>query len=158
MNDLFDVLAEPLRREILVHLRKAAPGDLAVGDLVGLIGSTQPTASKHLKVLREAGLVSVREEGQHRFYRVNAGPLAAIESWVSSVSDGARTAPASPRTTATARTDAAESGLRKPGDPVVRILPEVDVAEVGRAVGWIAADLAARAAALLRPSRPSKSR
>lgn len=136
MNDIFDVLAEPLRRDILVHLRNAAPSDMAVGDIVALIGSTQPTVSKHLKVLREAGLVSVREEGQHRFYRVNPEPLAIVEGWVSVMSD----TPASPAS----------------GPP--RVLPETDLAGLGRSLGWIAADIVARASSIIGNRRPPKSR
>ena len=87
MDDIFTVLAEPIRREILVRLRNVAPGDLSVGDLVASIGQSQPTVSKHLKVLRETGLVAVREEGQHRFYRLNPEPLASVEGWVLSMND-----------------------------------------------------------------------
>lgn len=136
MNDIFDVLAEPLRRDILVHLRNAAPGDLAVGDVVSLIGSTQPTVSKHLKVLRDAGLVTVREDGQHRFYRVNPEPLAIVEGWVSVMND----APAASV------------------DSVPRVLPEADLAGLGRSLGWIAGDIVARASALVGNPRAPKSR
>lgn len=136
MNDIFDVLAEPLRRDILVHLRNAAPRDMAVGDIVGLIGSTQPTVSKHLKVLREAGLVRVREDGQHRFYRVNPEPLAIVEGWVSVMND--TPAPAA--------------------DSPTRVLPETDLAGLGRSLGWIAADIVARASSIIGNRRPPKSR
>ena len=136
MNDIFDVLAEPLRRDILVHLRNAAPGDLAVGDVVSLIGSTQPTVSKHLKVLRDAGLVTVREDGQHRYYRVNPEPLAIVEGWVAVMND----APA------------------LLSDPPARVLPEADLVGLGRSLGWIAADMVARASALVANVRTPKSR
>ena len=136
MNDIFDVLAEPLRRDILVHLRNAAPGDLAVGDVVSLIGSTQPTVSKHLKVLREAGLVSVREDGQHRYYRVNPEPLAIVEGWVSVMNDAPVTV----------------------DEPPARVLPEADLAGLGRSIGWIAGDIVARASALVGNRRSPKSR
>lgn len=136
MNDIFDVLAEPLRRDILVHLRNAAPRDMAVGDIVALIGSTQPTVSKHLKVLREAGLVRVREDGQHRFYRVNPEPLAIVEGWVSVMNDTPE--PAADRPT--------------------RILPETDVAGLGRSLGWIAADIVSRVTSIIGNGRPPKSR
>ncbi len=136
MNDIFDVLAEPQRRDILVHLRNAAPGDLSVGDVVSLIGSTQPTVSKHLKVLREAGLVTVREDGQHRFYRVNPEPLAIVEGWVAVMNDAPAPLPAGP----------------------TRILPDVDVAGLGRSLGWIAADILARASALTGNVQTPKSR
>jgi DNA-binding transcriptional ArsR family regulator len=49
---------------------------------VGELSVTQPTVSKHLKVLRDVGLVTVREEGQHRFYRLNAEPLEEVDDWL----------------------------------------------------------------------------
>ena len=57
-------------------------GELSVSDIVGHLGLSQPTVSKHLKVLREAGLVTVREVGQHRFYRLEYSPLEEIEDWL----------------------------------------------------------------------------
>ena len=57
-------------------------GELSVSDIVGHLGLSQPTVSKHLKVLREAGLVAVREDGQHRFYRLEYSPLEEIEDWL----------------------------------------------------------------------------
>jgi ArsR family transcriptional regulator len=127
MNDIFDVLADPIRREILVRLRNAAPGDLAVGDVVTALKLTQPTVSKHLKVLRDAGLVSVREEGQHRFYRLNPEPLAIVDGWVSAMSsDNA------------AHRDVDSS--RPKADPAVtEFVSEIDFAGAGRAVGAAAA-------------------
>ena len=53
-----------------------------MSDIVGNLGLSQPTVSKHLKVLRESGLVSVREEGQHRYYHLDYAPLEAIEDWL----------------------------------------------------------------------------
>jgi ArsR family transcriptional regulator, arsenate/arsenite/antimonite-responsive transcriptional repressor len=88
MADIFDVIADPTRREILRVLldRHAdgahAAGEISVSEIVATLELSQPTVSKHLKVLREAGLVSVREEGQHRYYRLDAGPLEAVEDWV----------------------------------------------------------------------------
>lgn len=81
MADIFDVIADDTRRSILRHLLEH--GETAVGDVVTALGTTQPTASKHLTVLREAGLVTVREEGRHRLYRVRAEPLEGVESWLS---------------------------------------------------------------------------
>lgn len=81
MADIFDVIADPTRRELLARLRDAR-GELSVSELVGSLELNQPTVSKHLKVLREAGLVSVREDGQHRFYKLDRAPLGELESWL----------------------------------------------------------------------------
>ncbi len=86
MTDIFDVLSDPTRRDLLARLRDASAaddGELSVGTLVEQTGLSQPTVSKHLKVLRDQGLVSVREEAQHRFYRLDAAPLAAVTAWLS---------------------------------------------------------------------------
>ncbi|WP_285114420.1 metalloregulator ArsR/SmtB family transcription factor [Leifsonia sp. fls2-241-R2A-40a] len=88
MADIFDVIADPTRREILRVLLDRnsdavhSVGEISVSEIVATLELSQPTVSKHLKVLREAGLVSVREEGQHRYYRLDAGPLEAVEDWV----------------------------------------------------------------------------
>ncbi|TXK18604.1 helix-turn-helix transcriptional regulator [Homoserinibacter sp. GY 40078] len=86
MADIFDVLADGTRREILRQLLETR-GELAVGDLVSELGVAQPTVSKHLKVLREHGLVGVREEGQHRYYHLDASPLEEIEVWLEPFTD-----------------------------------------------------------------------
>jgi DNA-binding transcriptional ArsR family regulator len=75
----FEVLAEPTRRRILDLLREE---ERPVGDLVGRLELSQPGVSKHLKVLRDAGLVEVRQDAQRRLYRVRAEPLAEIEAWL----------------------------------------------------------------------------
>lgn len=75
----FEAIAEPNRRRLLELLRS---GEWAAGDLVKATGLSQPGASKHLKQLREAGLVSVRAEGQKRLYRLEAGELAALDCWL----------------------------------------------------------------------------
>ena len=62
--------------------RDASAGEISVGDLVERLGLSQPTVSKHLKVLRDHGLVSVREDGQHRYYRLDPGPLEELEDWL----------------------------------------------------------------------------
>ena len=77
--DAFNAVAEPRRREILDLL---AGGERPVNDLVALLGLAQPLVSKHLRVLREVGLVEVREDGRQRMYRLNAGPLKPIYDWV----------------------------------------------------------------------------
>ncbi|MCR1163102.1 MULTISPECIES: ArsR/SmtB family transcription factor [Micrococcaceae] len=78
-DDVFAVIAEATRRDILVSLRS---GDKAVGELVEELAASQPTISKHLKVLREADLVSMRAQGQKRFYALNPKPLAGVVSWL----------------------------------------------------------------------------
>ena len=77
--DAFNAVAEPRRREILDLL---AGGERPVNDLVALLGLAQPLVSKHLRVLREVGLVEVRGDGRQRVYRLNAGPLKPIYDWV----------------------------------------------------------------------------
>ena len=76
---LFEVVAEPRRRRILDLLRD---GERPVGDLVGALGLSQPAVSKHLRVLREAGLVDVRVDAQRRLYRLRAEPLRALDEWL----------------------------------------------------------------------------
>ena len=78
-TDAFNAVAEPRRRQILDVL---ASGELPVNDLVAQLGLAQPQVSKHLRVLREVGLVDVREEGRQRMYRLNGGPLKPIHDWV----------------------------------------------------------------------------
>jgi DNA-binding transcriptional ArsR family regulator len=75
----FEVLAEPRRRQILDLLRG---GERPVGELVEMLTLTQPTVSKHLRVLREAGLVEVRHDAQRRWYRLRPEPLVEIDSWL----------------------------------------------------------------------------
>ncbi|MFT4234531.1 MAG: metalloregulator ArsR/SmtB family transcription factor [Microbacterium sp.] len=85
MADIFDVIADSTRRDILLHLlRRSSEGrdGTSVSEIVGELSVSQPTVSKHLKVLREAGLVAVREEGQHRFYTLSPEPLEQIDDWV----------------------------------------------------------------------------
>lgn len=77
--DAFNAVAEARRRQILDVL---ASGERAVNDLVRLLGVAQPHVSKHLRVLREVGLVEVRELGRQRMYRLNGQPLKPIHDWV----------------------------------------------------------------------------
>lgn len=90
MSDVFDVLADRTRRDIvqLLHTPQQGSTELSVGALVEALGMTQPTVSKHLKVLREAGLVSVREDGQHRYYRLDPIPLQNVEKWLVGLTGG----------------------------------------------------------------------
>jgi DNA-binding transcriptional ArsR family regulator len=78
-TDAFNAVAEPRRRQI-VHL--LAEGECAVNDLVRELGVAQPQVSKHLRVLREVGVVDVREEGRRRLYRLNGPALKPIHDWV----------------------------------------------------------------------------
>src|SRR3954470_11922796 len=75
----FAVLAEPTRRDILDLLRD---GERPVGDLVQRLHVSQPAVSKHLRVLREAGLVEVRPDAQRRLYRLRPEPLAELDEWL----------------------------------------------------------------------------
>jgi DNA-binding transcriptional ArsR family regulator len=75
----FELVAEPTRRRILDLLRlRARP----VGELVKLLGLSQPGVSKHLRLLREAGLVQVRRDGQRRWYELDPEPLAEVDAWL----------------------------------------------------------------------------
>jgi DNA-binding transcriptional ArsR family regulator len=79
MATTFTVLAEPARRRILdLLLEKPRP----VGELTERLGLTQPGTSKHLRVLREAGLVQVRPDAQRRVYELSPAPLAEIDAWL----------------------------------------------------------------------------
>jgi DNA-binding transcriptional ArsR family regulator len=75
----YAALADPSRRRILDLLRSH---ERSVGELVGRLELSQPGVSKHLKVLREAGLVDVRAEGKLRWYGLTAGPLADVAGWL----------------------------------------------------------------------------
>lgn len=75
----FAVLAEPARRDILDLLRE---GERPVGDLVDHLRLSQPAVSKHLRVLREAGLVDVRPDAQRRLYSLRAEGLAEVDEWL----------------------------------------------------------------------------
>lgn len=79
-TDAFNAVAEPRRRQILDVL---ASGERRVSDLVGLLAIPQPQVSKHLRVLREVGLVRAREEGRERIYRLDGRALQPIHDWVS---------------------------------------------------------------------------
>jgi ArsR family transcriptional regulator, arsenate/arsenite/antimonite-responsive transcriptional repressor len=94
MADIFDVVADATRRDLLARLLDlardpgSARGEISVGELVSATGISQPTVSKHLKVLREHGLVRVREEGQHRYYRLDPAPLREVDEWVAPFAEG----------------------------------------------------------------------
>lgn len=103
MEPVFDVLAEPSRRAILQLLIR---GERSVGDLERKLNRPQPSISKHLRVLREAGLVESRTEAQKRVYRVRPEPLVELDRWLEPF-----------RRLWTTRLDALESHLdRMPGE------------------------------------------
>ncbi|ETK34934.1 ArsR/SmtB family transcription factor [Microbispora sp. ATCC PTA-5024] len=79
MSSTFDVLAEPTRRRILDLLLERPR---MVGELTERLGLTQPGTSKHLRVLRDAGLVRVRHDAQRRWYELRPEPLAEIDAWL----------------------------------------------------------------------------
>jgi DNA-binding transcriptional ArsR family regulator len=79
MAATFEVLAERSRRHILDLLLERPR---SVGELVELLGLSQPGTSKHLRVLREAGLVRVRRDAQRRWYELRAEPLTEIDAWL----------------------------------------------------------------------------
>lgn len=79
MPSTWAALADPHRRAMLELLRESPR---AVGELVAITGLTQPGTSKHLRVLRDAGLVHTRTEAQRRIYALDPGPLAELDAWL----------------------------------------------------------------------------
>lgn len=79
-SDVFNAVAEPRRREILMYL---ADRERPVNDIVVAIGTDQPTISKHLGVLRKVGLVRVRRDGRHKYYRTNADGIRPLHDFAS---------------------------------------------------------------------------
>ena len=79
MLTTFEVLAQPIRRSMLDRLRD---GEQLVSELANSLGLTQPLTSKHLRVLRDAGLVSVRVDGPRRWYGLRVEPLAEVDDWL----------------------------------------------------------------------------
>jgi DNA-binding transcriptional ArsR family regulator len=77
--DAFNAVAEPRRRQILDAI---AAGERSVNDLVALLSLPQPVISKHLRVLRDVGLVTARDEGRQRLYRLNGSALKPVYDWV----------------------------------------------------------------------------
>jgi DNA-binding transcriptional ArsR family regulator len=76
---LFEILAEPTRRRVLDLLREQ---ERTVGELVGALEMSQPAVSKHLRVLRDAGLVEARVDAQRRIYSLRPEPLADVDAWL----------------------------------------------------------------------------
>ena len=79
-SDAYNAVAEPRRRDILNYL---ALQERPVGDIVASLGFEQPSVSKHLRVLRDVGLVHVRREGRQMFYRTNAEAIRPLHEWTS---------------------------------------------------------------------------
>ena len=79
--DPFNAVAEPKRRRVLELLADSEQGEMPVNDIVDSLRWPQPMVSKHLGVLREVGLVSVREDGRQRYYRINGEVLKPIYDW-----------------------------------------------------------------------------
>jgi DNA-binding transcriptional ArsR family regulator len=77
--DVLTALAEPSRRRIVDELRRT---ESSVGDLVVALRMSQPAVSKHLRVLREAGVVSARTAAQQRIYRLEPGPFRELDAWL----------------------------------------------------------------------------
>lgn len=77
-SDVFNAVAEPRRREILSLL---VVKELPVGEIVAVLRLDQPSVSKHLRVLRDVGLVHVRRNGRHKFYRTNAQAIRPLHEW-----------------------------------------------------------------------------
>lgn len=136
MADIFDVLSDGTRRRLLRVLldRSGSGGDVSVGQLVTELDLSQPTVSKHLKVLREHGLVAVREEGQHRYYRIDAEPLAELEEWLAPFR-GTRSAPA-PAPEADASPPAEDPSA--PGPSVLWSMATASAEATGRAAASVA--------------------
>lgn len=79
-SDVFNAIAEPRRRDILECLRA---GERPVAEIVAAVGLPQPSVSKHLRVLRDVGLVDVRPEGRQVFYRANPDGIRTVHEWAS---------------------------------------------------------------------------
>ena len=130
-DDVFAVIAEATRRDILVSLRA---GDKAVGELVEELDASQPTISKHLKVLREAQLVSMRAQGQKRYYALNPKPLEGIVSWLETFDVGPAAAAKSPAAPGTEAGSQRNVATPVPGDAAVAAVLARDDAELSPAV------------------------
>ena len=103
---VLEVIAEPTRRRILDAVRD---GERSVGELVEAVGMHQPGVSRHLKVLRDAGLVEVRRDAQRRLYRLRPEPLMELDAWLEPY-----------RAQWAARLDSLERHLRRTASPTPR--------------------------------------
>ena len=84
MSDLFAVLADPTRRRLVEVLHK---GDQSVNELVAAVEIAQPGVSRHLRILNEAGLVTVRPSGQQRFYSLRRQPFRELAEWMRRIAE-----------------------------------------------------------------------
>jgi DNA-binding transcriptional ArsR family regulator len=148
-DDVFTVISDGTRRQLLDALRE---GDRSVGELVEALGVSQPTVSKHLKVLREAGLATMRAEGQRRYYSVSPEPLGHAARWLAAFAAGATASvPATTPEPATTPVPATE-----PAPAVVpTVLPAVTAATPARETASILAPAVAPAVAPAIASTPA---
>lgn len=167
MADIFDVVADATRRELLrvlleQHLASdSSGGGISVGQIVTKLNISQPTVSKHLKVLRDVGLVTVREGGQHRYYSIDSSPLEQVEDWLIPflASDAVGAAESVPVDDAGPAVYSAWAGAQLPA-PLRRVAERLPQAgEAGAAVGRAAADVSHRVLSPLkkRLSKQSES-
>jgi len=166
-DDVFTVISDGTRRQLLDALRE---GDRSVGELVEALGVSQPTVSKHLKVLREAGLATMRAEGQRRYYSVSPEPLDHAARWLAAFAAGGPTpapaaaepAPAAVPAAAAAVPDAVSvlapavasaPTVPAPGVPVAGTVAPAQATQaaqqLGRTVGRTVEQVTGRAADLL---------
>lgn len=103
---VLEVIADPTRRRILDAVRD---GERSVGELVETVGMHQPGVSRHLKVLRDAGLVEVRREAQRRLYRLRPEPLLELDAWLEPY-----------RVEWANRLDSLERHLRRTAEPITK--------------------------------------
>lgn len=104
--DVFAAVADPARREVMSAL---ARGDLSAGDVAALFPISRPAVSRHLRVLREAGLVRDELVGRRRVYRLDVDGLAPVTAWLGTLTGG----PASESGVWSARFDALETEVRR---------------------------------------------
>ena len=154
MADIFDVLSDDTRRTILSLLlarSTSSTPEVSVPQMVAATGHSQPSVSKQLKVLRDAGLVSVREDGQLRLYRLDPAPLREVGSWLAGFvgSGGTESGGTGSATAGSAASSPAGTGARSSARPTRRArtgvqLPDF-VLDAARDLGAAAADLAGKA-------------
>jgi DNA-binding transcriptional ArsR family regulator len=150
-DDVFAVIAESTRRDILVSLRS---GDKAVGELVEELAASQPTISKHLKVLREAQLVSMRAQGQKRYYALNRKPLEGIATWLETLDVGAAAPATEASGPAPVHAAAAESSQEQASRTTPKVAPAHQEAATAGAMAAeaVTAGVLARDGAELSPA------
>lgn len=155
MADIFDVVADSTRRDLLQVLLdrytefdtppgRSHAGEISVGEIVEKLGLSQPTVSKHLKVLRDHDLVTVREVGQHRFYTLDTSRLEELEDWLIPFLSADFDGRAAGETTGGSPGFAAWSGVQLP-EPLRRAAETLQhPTEAGAAIGRRAAEASVR--------------